>query len=32
MYNSELDTDGSILQTNRSSSESEDSRPVLEGK
>ena len=32
MYNSELDADGSILQTNRSSNESEDSPPVLEGK
>ena len=31
MYNSELDTDGSILQTNRSSNESQDSPPVLEG-
>ena len=31
MYNSELDTDGSILQTNRSSNESEDSPPLLKG-
>ena len=32
MYNSELDTDGSILQTKRSSNESEDSPSILEGK